>query len=203
MMGRGRHVFRRIAGLITGALLVAVFAVPTSAALAAGSLGSLSQLPSPNNCIGQASECGTTASTNLSGSEAVVVSPDGTTSTWWITATPRSRSSLAARTLLVRASEPEQLHRAEHRNLEQLQPSGSPRDLDPDGIAISPDGKTVYVVGFDSVATARSPSSLAPPTACCPSSPVPTTASARLPFKPATCRPVALPVVTGSTTRLR
>jgi hypothetical protein len=64
---------RRAAGLV--ALAVALL-VPAPAAFAAGPLGSLSQLPSPNDCIGTAAECGL-ATSSLNGAQALVVSPDG------------------------------------------------------------------------------------------------------------------------------
>ena len=74
--GPGSRSFRRIAGTIACALAAALIAVPARA-LAASPLGSLSQLTSPNNCIGSAPECGTTSTASLAGSSAIVVSPDG------------------------------------------------------------------------------------------------------------------------------
>ena len=69
---------RRAAGLIAAAVALALLAAP--AAFAAGPLGSLSQLPSPNNCIGPAQ--GATADVGRvhhesRGAGDVVVSPDG------------------------------------------------------------------------------------------------------------------------------
>ena len=68
----------RSARLAAGLIAVAMaLLLPASRALAAGPLGSLSQLPSPNNCIGTTPECGTASTANLSGSQDIVVSPDG------------------------------------------------------------------------------------------------------------------------------
>ena len=79
-MGRLPRSARRAAGFI--ALLLALFVALASTAYAAGPLGSLSQLPSPNNCIESLGnlatpDCGTESTANLSGAQDVVVSPDG------------------------------------------------------------------------------------------------------------------------------
>jgi hypothetical protein len=144
-----RHPARRIAGVIIGA--VALLAVPTSAAIAAGPLGSLSQLPSPNNCIGPAAECGTTSSTNLWGSQAVVVSPDGR-NVYMVASGDWAISEFARHADGSLSELP-----SPNNCIAQSTSTGSCANKiangieNPDGIAISPDGKSVYVVGSDSV----------------------------------------------------
>jgi len=129
--------------LLSAALLPALIAVPTSAALAAGPLGSLSQLASPNNCIGSAPECGTTSTANLNGSSAIVVSPDG------------------KNVYMLDGGSVSEFSRNADGSLEEL---AAPNDCIgstsgcvtatgmsfANGIAISPDGRNVYVVGTDS-----------------------------------------------------
>jgi len=136
-----RRLARRVAGLIGLAVAVALLAAP--AALAAGPLGSLSQLPSPNNCLGSASGCGTASTANLAGSDAVVVSPDG------------------KNVYMVEGNSISEFARSPDGSLTELP---APNDCTaasvtgcttatgvtyPTAIAISPDGKNVYVVGVD------------------------------------------------------
>jgi len=141
VIGFGRSA-RRAAGLIGLAVAVALLAAP--AALAAGPLGSLSQLATPNNCLGSASGCGTASTANLAGSDAVVVSPDG------------------KNVYMVEGSSVSEFARSPEGSLTELT---APNDCiaaavtgcttatgvtDPQAVAISPDGENVYVVGGDS-----------------------------------------------------
>jgi DNA-binding beta-propeller fold protein YncE len=127
---------RRVAGVIAAAVALALLAAP--AALAAGPLGSLSQLPSPNSCIGTNAECtATTSSITRAGD--VVVSPDGKNVY-----------------VLSNGSVAEFARRADGSLLE-LGCTGTNAGCVaavglnfPTAIAISPDGNNVYVVGADS-----------------------------------------------------
>jgi DNA-binding beta-propeller fold protein YncE len=134
---------RRAAGPI--GLAVALVLLTAPAALAAGPLGSISQLASPNNCIGTAPECGTTSTATLNQPSAVVVSPDGNN----VYMLDESNSSV------------DEFARNPDGSLAELP---APNDCIavgvngcttatgitfPNAIAISPDGKSVYVVGTD------------------------------------------------------
>ena len=70
-------MIQRIAGLVVGALVGGADRITSLGRAGGGALGSLSQLPSPNNCIGTMPECGIDVGCQLAGSQAVVVSPDG------------------------------------------------------------------------------------------------------------------------------
>ena len=123
--------------------MAALIAVPASTALAADPFGSLSQLASPNNCIGSAPECGTASTASLMGSHAVVVSPDGKNAY-----------------MLVNESVAEFSRNANGSLAELPTPNdcigtgatgcASATGINfPNAIAISPDGKNVYVAGAD------------------------------------------------------
>jgi DNA-binding beta-propeller fold protein YncE len=139
---------RRTAGLI---VVLTVFATVASSAYAAGPLGSISQLPSPNNCIGPATECGTTSSTTMAGSEAVVVSPDGKN----VYTVNNSDSAISEFTRHADGSLSELPAPNNCIAQSNITTSTCGNRIangieNPNGIAISPDGNTVYVVGFDS-----------------------------------------------------
>jgi DNA-binding beta-propeller fold protein YncE len=151
-------------------LLAALFAVP--AAYAAAPLGSLSQLPGLNNCIGTAPECGTAPIGSVNGARDVVVSPDGK-NVYVVDGNDNSVSEFA-------------------RNSDgSLTPLPSPNNCVaqtssttscghavanglnfPQSIAISPDGKNVYVGGQDSASVGavaeftRSANGILTPLAC-------------------------------------
>jgi DNA-binding beta-propeller fold protein YncE len=135
---------RRLAGLIGFAVAAAVALFVAPAALAAGPLGSLSQLASPNNCIGSATGCGTASTANLAGSEAVVVSPDGK-NVYMLDGGSISEFSRGANGSLTELAAPN-----------DCIGSGTSGCVSatgvtfPNAIAISPDGDNVYVVGTDS-----------------------------------------------------
>jgi DNA-binding beta-propeller fold protein YncE len=145
MMGPMLRSARRIGGLIALAALL----LPASA-LAAGPFGSLSQLPSPNNCVGPSPECGTAPIGSVNGAQAVVVSPDGK-NVYVVDGSDASISEFA------RGPDGSLTQLANSNNC--IAQSGSTSScgnktangLDfPGAIAISPDGKSVYVAGEDS-----------------------------------------------------
>ena len=134
-MGPMTRSARRVAVVIAGAVALALLAAPS--AFAAGPLGSLSQLPSPNSCIGTNPECTATTS-SITGAGDVVVSPDGKNVY-----------------LLNNGSVSEFARRADGSLLE-LGCTGTNAGCVPAvglnvpaAIAISPDGNNVYVVGLD------------------------------------------------------
>src|ERR1700733_4519568 len=135
---------RRAAGPIGLAVALVLLAAP--AALAAGPLGSISQLASPNNCIGTAPECGTTSTASLNQPSTVVVSPDGK-NVYMLDSGSSSVDEFArnADGSLAELSAPN--------DCIAVAVSGctSATGINfPNAIAISPDGKNVYVVGTDS-----------------------------------------------------
>jgi DNA-binding beta-propeller fold protein YncE len=130
----------RTAALIGVAVSVALL-VPAVAS--ASPLGSLSQLASPNNCIGTAPECGTTSTANLNGSEAVVVSPDGK-NVYMLDGGSVAEFSRNADGSLAELPAPNDCIGATSGCVSAVGISI------PFGITISPDGKNVYVVGDDS-----------------------------------------------------
>ena len=141
MQGPGRQSFRRIAGTIAGVVAAALIAVPV--ANAAGPLGSLSQLSSPNNCIGTMPECGTTSTANLAGSQAVVVSPDGK-NVYMVDAGSVSEFSRNANGSLAELAAPNDCIGSGATGCASATGINFPR-----AIAISPDGTSVYVAGSD------------------------------------------------------
>ncbi len=137
---------RRTAGLIALTIAAALLAAP--GALGAP-LGSLSQLPSPNNCIGPSPECGTTPVGSVSGAEAVVVSPDGQD----VYVADRFDDSISE---FARNADGSLTQLPSPNNC--IAQSGSSTSctnktanglLGPQSIAISPDGKNVYVGAHD------------------------------------------------------
>jgi 6-phosphogluconolactonase (cycloisomerase 2 family) len=131
-------------------LLATLVAVPASAALAAGPLGSLSQLPSPNNCIGTTPECGTASTSSLAESQSVVVSPDGK-NVYMAEFGDASISEFA------RHSDGSLTQLASPNNcIAQTASTSTCGTKTANGlefaeaIAISPDGRNVYAVGEDS-----------------------------------------------------
>src|ERR1700733_14087654 len=138
---------RRAAGPIGLAVALAVALLAAPAALAAGPLGSISQLASPNNCIGTSPECGTTSTASLNQPSVVVVSPDGKN----VYMLDSGNSSV------------DEFTRNADGSLAELpapkdciQPGGNGAQCvaatgitHPEGLAISPDGKSLYVVGGD------------------------------------------------------
>ena len=148
MKGPGSRSFRRIVGTIAGAVVAALIAVP--AAYAAGPLGSLSQLPSPNNCVGTTPECGTASTSSLTESQDVVVSPDGK-NVYVVEFGDDSISEFA------RHSDGSLTQLASPNNC--IAQTGSTSTCGTktanglqfaEALAISPDGKNVYAVGEDS-----------------------------------------------------
>jgi DNA-binding beta-propeller fold protein YncE len=147
-MGPVMRAARRAAGPIAVAVAVLLGA---SSALAAGPLGSLSQLPSPDNCIeslgrGALPDCGTESTVSLTNGQDVVVSPDGK-NVYMVDAGAGSVSEFARRadgslTALL----------GQDACIGVNTPPCAPAvGLNfPGALAISPDGKNVYVVGADS-----------------------------------------------------
>lgn len=133
---------RRAAGLIAAAVALALLAAP--AAFAAGPLGSLSQLASPNNCIeslaqGATADCGTLSTTNLAQARDVVMSPDGK-NVYVLASGSVSEFARRADGSLV------QLPGCVGTNAQCGTGVGVTNTA---AMAISPDGNNVYVVGTD------------------------------------------------------
>jgi hypothetical protein len=128
----------RVAALI--GVAVAVLVAPAVAS--ASPLGSLAQLPSPNNCVGTAPECGTVSTADLTGSHAVVVSPDGK-NVYMVDGGAVAEFARNADGSLAELAAPNDCIGAT---------SGCVTATGvnfPTAIAISPDGKNVYLVGGD------------------------------------------------------
>ena len=135
-----------IAGIAT---IIPFVLVPQLAQAQAQALGALAQLASPNSCVGGSDECPTTVATGLGGSEDVAVSPGG-------------------KDVYVVGSTDDAIAEFERNADESLTQIGCIASLDdstvttcmdnaaatglnsPVAIAISPDGKNVYVAAVDS-----------------------------------------------------
>src|ERR1700733_4612362 len=138
---------RRAAGPIGLAVALAVALLAAPAALAAGPLGSISQLASPNNCIGTSPECGTTSTASLNQPSVVVVSPDGKN----VYMLDSGNSSVDEFTRnadgsLAELPAPNDCIQAGGNGVQCVAATGITY---PEGLAISPDGKSLYVVGGD------------------------------------------------------
>jgi DNA-binding beta-propeller fold protein YncE len=140
---------RRAAGLVAVAVAVALVAAP--GALAATPFGSLSQLLSPNNCVGPATECGTAPIGSVNGAEGVVVSPDGK-NVYVVDGSDASISEFARNPdgSLTQLPSPNNCIAQSTSTTTSCGNKTANGLTFPGAIAISPDGKTVYVAGEDS-----------------------------------------------------